>query len=108
MDLTLARVTLGVYAVLLAVGGVMGFVKARSRPSLVSGLACALMTLACLFLLGIQFRLGAGLGAVLAALLLGFFGSRFARSRKVMPAGLMSLVSAVAALLLAVVALRGT
>ncbi|MBV8558155.1 MAG: hypothetical protein JO116_21665, partial [Planctomycetaceae bacterium] len=34
LDPIVGHVTLGIYAVLLAVGGIMGFVKAQSRASL--------------------------------------------------------------------------
>ena len=107
MDLMMVRATLGIYAVLLAVGGIMGFVKARSRASLVAGLGSALMALACLFLVGQNPRLAAWLGAILAGVLLGFFWGRFARSRKFMPAGLMILTSLVVAILLMFAAIQG-
>jgi uncharacterized membrane protein (UPF0136 family) len=51
-------------------------------------------------------RLGFGLGAILAALLLTFFGARFARGRKFMPGGLMTLVSLAVLVLLVVLILR--
>src|SRR4051812_44615737 len=35
------QVTLGIYAVLLALGGAVGFLKARSKASLISGLVSA-------------------------------------------------------------------
>lgn len=98
------HVTLGIYAVLLAVGGVMGFVKAKSRPSLISGLASAVAALVALGLAAAGTGFGFPLGLLLAVALAVFFGYRYAaKGRKFMPAGLMAVVSlVVAALLIAV------
>ena len=95
MDPMIGRIVLGVYAALLGVGGVIGYVKAGSRPSLIAGLVSAGIALG---LLGMSFaagreRLGFGLGAALAAILLGMFAARFARGRKFMPSGLLVLAS---------------
>ena len=93
---TVGQVSLVLYAVLLAVGGVIGYTKAGSRPSLIAGLASAVGAILAL-LLSLQNRtLGMGLACLLAILLFVFFGYRYAaKTRKFMPAGLLSVVSLV-------------
>ena len=74
------HITLGIYAALLAVGGIMGFVKARSRPSLITGLASAVAALVALWF----------------STLRSPFGYRYAlRNRQFMPSGMMAVVSLV-------------
>jgi uncharacterized membrane protein (UPF0136 family) len=74
----------------------MGFVKARSHASLVSGLLSALFALVAM---GISLRgnkYGLPLGAILAMVLFVLFGYRYAiRNRKFMPSGLLAVVSLV-------------
>ncbi len=96
ISLVAGQVSLGVYAVLLAVGGVIGYTKAGSKPSLIAGLGSAVATLIALMLTFQSSRWGMGLGAILAILLTVFFGYRFAvKTRKFMPAGLLAVVSLV-------------
>lgn len=103
----LGQITLGVYAILLAIGGFIGYAKAGSRPSLIAGTASAVLALIALGLsMTLDVRAGFLVGAGLAMFLLLFFGSRFARSRKFMPGGLMTLVSLAVVVLLAVIVLR--
>jgi uncharacterized membrane protein (UPF0136 family) len=88
------QAVLAVYAVLLAVGGIIGYTKAASKPSLIAGLASALAALVALGLTFQNTSLGMGFGAAVAALLCLFFGYRFAvKTRKFMPAGLLAVVS---------------
>ncbi len=93
----IGQITLGVYAVLLAVGGVMGFVKARSHASLISGLLSAVFAgLALALMLMKNHNLGTTLGAALAMVLCILFGYRYAiHNRKFMPSGMLAVVSLV-------------
>jgi uncharacterized membrane protein (UPF0136 family) len=96
-------VALGVYGLLLIVGGVTGYVKAGSKPSLIAGLASGLVAVlsAGLSAAMTSVKLGFGLGLTLAVIMIMFFGSRFGRSRKFMPSGLLGLISLFVAVMLA-------
>jgi uncharacterized membrane protein (UPF0136 family) len=100
------QIALGVYAILLGIGGLIGHLKAGSRPSLIAGLLSAVAAALCLIASLEDVRLGFILGAILAALLLTFFGQRFAQGRKFMPAGLMALVSLALVVFLVILILR--
>ncbi len=90
------HVTLGIYAALLAVGGVMGFVKARSHASLVSGLLSAIFAVVALVMARMGNTWGFPLGMLLAITLFVLFGYRYAlRNRKFMPSGMLAVVSLV-------------
>jgi uncharacterized membrane protein (UPF0136 family) len=93
---TVGQVTLGIYAVLLAVGGVIGYVKAGSRPSLIAGSISALAALLALGLSVGNNRLGVPLGLILSIALFVLFGYRYAvKTRKFMPSGLLAVASLV-------------
>ncbi|ODT97763.1 MAG: hypothetical protein ABS79_07010 [Planctomycetes bacterium SCN 63-9] len=94
ISINIAHATLAVYAALLAVGGIVGFLKARSNASLIAGLVSAIAALVALALSLAGYRWGIALGSLLAIVLFLFFGSRYAlRNRKFMPAGMMAVVS---------------
>lgn len=84
-----------VYAVLVIVGGVIGFVKAGSRPSLIAGGlgGLALLTAGWSISRNQVWGLQAALALILA--LLVFFTIRYLRSspRAFMPGGLMAILS---------------
>jgi uncharacterized membrane protein (UPF0136 family) len=89
-----AHIALGVYAVLLGVGGVMGFVKARSHASLVTGLLAAICAGLAMVVSAMGQTWGIPLGALLAMTLFVVFGYRYAiRNRKFMPSGMLAVVS---------------
>jgi uncharacterized membrane protein (UPF0136 family) len=93
---TVGQVTLGIYALLLAVGGVIGYVKAGSRPSLIAGSISALAALLALGLSVGNNRLGVPLGLILSIALFVLFGYRYAvKTRKFMPSGLLAVASLV-------------
>jgi len=73
------------YAALIIAGGVMGFVKAKSKASLIMSILCAVPLV--LVALGKWPILVAQL---VAGFLMVFFSTRYASSKKLMPAGLMA------------------
>ncbi|HEY9887750.1 MAG TPA: TMEM14 family protein [Candidatus Obscuribacterales bacterium] len=84
-----------VYAVLAIAGGVMGYQKAASKPSLIAGLGTgALLLLGGVGLLQGQ-PWGQWLAIAVTLLLVVVFIGRLIKTRKFMPAGLMVVVGVV-------------
>ncbi len=103
----LAATYLLVFGALALAGGVLGFVKARSRASLLAGGVSGLLLLVAGYLVQSgQTQAGLILGAVLSAALAARFVPAFLKSRKVMPAGLMALLG-VGGVILTALALMG-
>jgi uncharacterized membrane protein (UPF0136 family) len=91
-------IILWVYIVLLLGGGLMGFLKANSKISLVTSALFAVLLALCAMGVIRPFYIA----DILVGLLLVVFGIRFAKGRKFMPSGLMlALSAAVLAALLA-------
>jgi uncharacterized membrane protein (UPF0136 family) len=90
---------LWIYIVLLVAGGLVGFLKAGSKVSLITStiFAAALVLTLIPGLLGAS--LASGLANALLAVLLVVFAIRLGKSKKFMPSGLM-LVVTLAALVL--------
>lgn len=83
----------GLFGVLSAVGGVLGYQKARSRASLIAGVSAGLLLALCAIGLT-QGSRPAALGSLFVALLLGGrFGGLWRRKRRLMPDLIMFLMS---------------
>jgi uncharacterized membrane protein (UPF0136 family) len=78
------------YGILAIVGGIIGYVQAKSKASLISGIISGLL----LIIAGVMQLQGQGLGRILAIVvtiaLIIVFAMRLAKTRKFMPAGLMT------------------
>lgn len=97
----LAMLTAVIYGSLVLVGGIMGYRKAQSRASLVSGSASGAILLIAAILMFRGNSGGVWLAIGVALLLLVFFTMRWLKGGKFMPAGMMVLSSAIALALLA-------
>jgi uncharacterized membrane protein (UPF0136 family) len=87
------RIYLYVFGALTIAGGIMGYVKANSRASLIAGLSSGVLLLGAAYLVGARGTMGLLLGLVVSLPLAGRFISGFRKTGKVMPAGLMALLS---------------
>ena len=91
------QIILLIYAILLEAGGAMGFIKAGSTASVIASTAFAVVIFLFIFnVIPIEYA-----WTVLAFLVL-FFGSRFARSKKFMPNGMMAILSIITLILIRV------
>ncbi|RWR95792.1 protein FATTY ACID EXPORT 2, chloroplastic [Cinnamomum micranthum f. kanehirae] len=86
------KLTLG-YAALVGAGGVMGYLKSGSQKSLAAGGLSALGLLYVYSELPVRPAFASVVGLGLSAALLVVMGSRFKKSGKFIPAGLVSIVS---------------
>ncbi|MCL7033178.1 hypothetical protein MKW94_029768 [Papaver nudicaule] len=88
------KLTLG-YAALVGVGGLMGYLKSGSQKSLAAGGLSALVLFYVYTQLPTNPIFASSIGFGLSGALLGVMGSRFKKSGKVFPAGVVSVVSLV-------------
>ncbi|GDY23154.1 hypothetical protein LBMAG56_45010 [Verrucomicrobiota bacterium] len=86
---------LWIYIVLLIVGGLIGFLKAGSKASLIASVICAIPLIICNVVAGLP----PWLADVFVAVLLVYFGMKFAKGRKFMPAGFMTILSVITLIL---------
>ncbi|MDJ0511254.1 MAG: TMEM14 family protein [Crocosphaera sp.] len=82
-----------VYGILLLIGGIIGYVTAKSKPSLISGVVSGLLLLVTSFLQLQQIALAFILARIVTILLTVVFAIRFWKTKKLMPAGIMLVVS---------------
>jgi uncharacterized membrane protein (UPF0136 family) len=90
-----ANLVLWIYIVLLVVGGLIGFLKAKSRVSLIMSVAFAALLSLCAAGIIFQYYVA----DILLAALLVFFGMRLTKTKKFMPAGMMLILTLVALVL---------
>ena len=88
------QIILLVYVLLLEMGGLMGFLKAGSKASLIASSIFAVVLL--LFVFGV---LPFAYNWIVLVFLLVFFGMRLAKSKKMMPNGMMVVLTILALVL---------
>ena len=93
---------LWVYVGLLVVGGLIGYLKAKSQVSLITSLVFAAALALCA--LNIVFK--EGMAYVFLAVLLVVFCIRFAKTKKFMPSGMLMAITLVTLVLYAALATR--
>ena len=84
-----------IYIVLLVVGGLIGFLKAKSKVSLIMSVSFAALLVLCALRIVFQ----AYVADILLAALLVVFAMRLGKTKKFMPSGMMLIVTLAALVL---------
>lgn len=85
-----------VYALLVAIGGIIGYVKAKSNQSLISGLGSGIALLVAWYVSLQNPTVGLAIATIIALALVVVFALRFRATSKFMPAGLLASLSLLA------------
>ncbi|PYI83037.1 MAG: hypothetical protein DME54_09710 [Verrucomicrobia bacterium] len=84
-----------VFGVLTIAGGIMGYVKAGSVASIIAGSVTGVLLLVAAFLLPEHRAAGLATALIVSLLLAAQFIPKFLRTGRLMPAGMMSILSAI-------------
>ena len=103
--LHIAQIYYVIFALLTIAGGVMGFVSAHSRASLIAGSVAGVLLLVASFLLNQQQVVALIIGLLVSVLLAGKFIPDFIHKKAIIPGGLMALLS-IAGIVLTLIAWR--
>jgi uncharacterized membrane protein (UPF0136 family) len=90
-----AKIYFIVFGVLTIAGGVVGYVKAGSAASIIAGSIAGVVLLVAAFLLPEYRTAGLATALIISLLLAAQFIPKFLRTGRVMPAGMMSILSAI-------------
>ncbi len=94
-----AKIYFIVFGLLTILGGIMGYVSKGSLPSIIAGSISGLALLAAAFLLPNNVVAGLVLAALVSVLLAGRFVPAFIKTGAIMPAGMMSVLSVIGAIM---------
>ena len=90
-----AKIYLVVFGVLTIAGGVVGYVKAGSVASIIAGSITGVLLLVAAFLLPEHRAIGLATAFIVSLLLAAQFVPKFIRTGRLMPAGMMSILSVI-------------
>jgi uncharacterized membrane protein (UPF0136 family) len=82
-----------VYGLLVIVGGVIGFLKAKSNASLIAGVVSGILVLVSGFIMLSGMLLGTYLALGITFVLMGVFGMRLAKTKAFMPSGMLFILN---------------
>ena len=90
-----AKIYFIVFGALTIVGGIVGYLKAGSVASIIAGSITGVLLLVAAFLLPEHRTIGLATTLIVSLLLAAQFVPKFLRTGRVMPAGMMSILSAI-------------
>ncbi|MBZ8182474.1 TMEM14 family protein [Oscillatoria salina] len=85
-----------IYGIVALVGGIFGYVKVKSKPSLISGTISGTLLIFSAVAQFVGYSWGLIFAALLTGILIVVFIMRLMKTKKFMPAGLMGILGVVA------------
>src|SRR5437867_531382 len=90
-----AKIYFILFGVLTIAGGVVGYLKAGSTASIIAGSITGVLLIVAAFLLPEHRAIGLATAFIISLLLAAQFVPKFIRTGRVMPAGMMSILSVI-------------
>jgi uncharacterized membrane protein (UPF0136 family) len=90
-----AKIYFIIFGILTIAGGIIGYVKAGSMPSIIAGSITGILLVIAAWLLPEQRAAGLATALIVSLMLAAQFVPKFIRTGKVMPAGMMSILSVI-------------
>ena len=90
-----ARIYFVIFGILTVIGGVVGYIKAGSVASIIAGSITGVLLLVAAFLLPEHRAIGLATALIVSLLLAAQFVPKFLKMGRMMPAGLMSVLSVI-------------
>jgi len=90
-----AKIYFIAFGVLTITGGIVGYVKAGSMASIIAGSITGILLLVAAFLLPQHRAIGLATACIISLLLAAQFVPKFIRTGRVMPAGMMAILSVI-------------
>ena len=90
-----AKIYFIIFGLLTIAGGIVGYVKAGSTASIIAGAITGVLLLVAAFLLSEHRVAGLATALIISVLLAGQFVPKFFRTGRIMPAGMMSVLSVI-------------
>jgi len=90
-----AKIYFIAFGVLTIVGGIVGYLKAGSVASIIAGSITRVLLLVAAFLIAEHRSIGLATAFIISLLLAAQFVPKFIRTGRVMPAGMMSILSVI-------------
>ena len=89
------QISMLVFGILIAVGGVFGFLKAKSKASLIAGIVSGGLMITAYSVSNRNFRQGLLFGAIICSVLSAVFVMRLAKTKKFMPSGMLLILTTI-------------
>jgi uncharacterized membrane protein (UPF0136 family) len=101
-----AKIYFLIFGLLTIAGGIIGYVKAGSAPSIIAGSITGILLIVAAWLLPEHRAAGLATALVISLVLAAQFVPKFIRTGKVMPAGMMSILSVIGLVVALVAGMR--